>query len=529
MFELLAIAGDPNPYWQVFGRLHPLLVHFPVALILLGALVEVFWWLAGRRETSSGTGAFCLWVGLVGGMLAAWAGWTLADHQQEAGDLVDLHRWVTIAGMVVLAAAAVAWIKRRRKGREWAAAHIGLFCIAAILIAVGGHFGGDMVWGKGWVLKPLDAVADDATTSSATTPSATTPLAGEPGNATQEATDAASSVTWTQVSAILEAHCGDCHGPDRQKAGVQVVPWSALFPDDRAFWVVDPGDAAASLMHERITLPRDADGAMPPPGKGDPLTDTQIKAINQWISQGAHGPDDSVPGGDEPTQASAAPDAAPSPPAIDDVAAPVTDEAAVAAAIQAVREAQGGAMPVSRASPWIDVSFAQAGDAATDASLDAMSGLSALVVRLDLSRTAVTDAGMKTVAACTNLRVLELDHTGVGDAGVASLVQLDHLERLNLYGSKVTDGVAASLEAMKPLRVVYLGGTSVSEGTLSALRDARPDLEVHGNAKLAEPPAPAPAEEPAGEGTPPEAPSADPPTDTPADEPDDQTGGAAPE
>jgi hypothetical protein len=48
-------------------------------------------------------------------------------------------------------------------------------------------------------------------------------------------------------------------------------------------------------MIHAITLKPGEDGAMPPEGKADPLSQQQIDLFSQWIMDGAHGPDGQQP------------------------------------------------------------------------------------------------------------------------------------------------------------------------------------------------------------------------------------------
>ena len=270
----MVIATEVNAYWEVFGRVHPLLVHFPLALILLAAVVECFWYAAGKREHPARTASTCMWFGLVAGGLAVWAGWLLADYQDEAGELVQLHRWTGVAAIGVLALAAAAWVLRVWRGRAWTAPHVSLLLVSAVLVTVSGHFGGEMAWGAGWVLAPLEQ-----------------PEGGPRGS-------------WTSVEPILVDHCEKCHGPKRQKGDVQVVPWSSLFQGEAADWAIVPGDAAASRLHTLIALPIGDDDIMPPAKQRNPLSDAQIQAIVDWIDAGAPGPDGQVPTASQPAEQS---------------------------------------------------------------------------------------------------------------------------------------------------------------------------------------------------------------------------------
>ncbi|MDG2424750.1 MAG: hypothetical protein P8M22_12325 [Phycisphaerales bacterium] len=87
------------------------------------------------------------------------------------------------------------------------------------------------------------------------------------------------------IEGVLEARCGQCHGPRKQKAGVQVVPIESMFTGPRQDWVVIPGQPSQSSLVERIVLPAGHDDVMPP--EGAPLTKDQIQKIQDWVSNGA--------------------------------------------------------------------------------------------------------------------------------------------------------------------------------------------------------------------------------------------------
>ena len=75
---LSASTGD-QATWVLLGRLHPLLVHFPIAMILAAAAVELA--LVFRREHKPSTiASFCVWVGTVFACLATWCGWALGEE-----------------------------------------------------------------------------------------------------------------------------------------------------------------------------------------------------------------------------------------------------------------------------------------------------------------------------------------------------------------------------------------------------------------------------------------------------------------
>ncbi len=87
------------------------------------------------------------------------------------------------------------------------------------------------------------------------------------------------------VESILQAKCASCHGPDKQKGGLQILPVQRLHEGPEKFRVVVPGDAAGSLLVQRMKLPANHDDVMPPDGKV--LSAQETAAIEAWINAGA--------------------------------------------------------------------------------------------------------------------------------------------------------------------------------------------------------------------------------------------------
>lgn len=89
----------------------------------------------------------------------------------------------------------------------------------------------------------------------------------------------------SQILPVLSDNCFACHGMDAQAREADLrldVRASAI---DEAL-AIEPGDAAASLLMQRITSKRSRD-RMPPPGFNKTLEPEEIELIRRWIEQGA--------------------------------------------------------------------------------------------------------------------------------------------------------------------------------------------------------------------------------------------------
>lgn len=149
--ELAAVAPAPpfRRLWRLVGKLHVLIVHFPIALLAAAALAES-WRIWARRVGPSPVVRFCVLLGAAGAVAAAAAGWIHASSGgfgAEAGGALALHRWLgTAAAAGALAtAAACEWDVFR--GRRTVLFRGVLFASAA-LVGAAGHFGGMLVYGN---------------------------------------------------------------------------------------------------------------------------------------------------------------------------------------------------------------------------------------------------------------------------------------------------------------------------------------------------------------------------------------------
>jgi uncharacterized membrane protein len=150
MRRLRNICGSPSVCigeMALIGRLHPLLVHFPIGLVLMAAVAEVVAMVTGLSDWRT-VALTNVRAGAVFAIGAAIAGWRLASSPGiEATSSLEWHRWLgALAAIAVFGAAlATAGARGRSPSAMWVY-RITLFW-AALLVAVTGHLGGLLVWG----------------------------------------------------------------------------------------------------------------------------------------------------------------------------------------------------------------------------------------------------------------------------------------------------------------------------------------------------------------------------------------------
>lgn len=333
---LAAVASAPwlpGPEWAaVAGRMHPMLVHFPIGLLLAAAGLEALRALL-RRPGPSPSARTCLLLGTLGALVAAGSGWLYAEHDppgRAVEDALFWHRWSGVAS-AVLASVALVLCARCRPGevRGPVRAYRIALLVTGACVAGTGHLGGELVYGEGYVLEPLTR-AESAASRGVGTPPAQVgegppPLADAGGAANASAdlgegadtsdgagtgdgagasdgagtSDGAGPVADVGVDArapdvpeftrdlqgLFEQRCFSCHGPSKQRGDLRLDLGADLFAGDRAEWVIVPGNAAASPVYTLVTLPAWDPDIMP--NEGDPLAPDEIDLIRRWIDAGA--------------------------------------------------------------------------------------------------------------------------------------------------------------------------------------------------------------------------------------------------
>ncbi len=305
-------AADADAWLRFAGRLHPLFVHFPLAFVVLAALVELMHLLRGRVGIAPGV-RLLLVAATLGALAAGGSGWLNASFEwadldaawradgrpdgPTAADAEHLqwHRFASIgvaAGLLLVTAGAVV-VGGSGIGGIRTLTRLGLAAVLVGSLATG-HLGGELVHGRGYVLAafPEPAAAEQAPPTQPTAPGGDQPTGAPAAPATPAAAEpvtgdpvAALASLETRALAILENHCAECHGPSSQKAGLQLVPLERAFEWEPEFWTIVPGDAEESLVVQRIELPEGHRRRMPPDGPG--LSDGERTTLRAWITGGA--------------------------------------------------------------------------------------------------------------------------------------------------------------------------------------------------------------------------------------------------
>lgn len=136
--------------WDALGRLHPFLVHFPVALILTALAAEAV--AVARRDERAGDAARVMitagaWLSMVAAVAGfARAGAFVVEPQLQTTFVVHRIAGVATPVLAFLAAGLVAGV--RRSGQIWELfLYRAVLVLAAVAATIAGHHGGELVHG----------------------------------------------------------------------------------------------------------------------------------------------------------------------------------------------------------------------------------------------------------------------------------------------------------------------------------------------------------------------------------------------
>lgn len=133
-----------------FGKLHVLLVHFPIALGLSAILADAIW-LALKKDFFRQAGLYCLILAALAAIPVVVSGDMHRDNKTYLGqshEIAEKHETLAYCSLAVLiAATSVRGIRKNHLAGAW----LGVYAVAAVailvLIALTGFYGGQLTHG----------------------------------------------------------------------------------------------------------------------------------------------------------------------------------------------------------------------------------------------------------------------------------------------------------------------------------------------------------------------------------------------
>ena len=123
-----------NELWQILGRLHPLVVHFPISLLWVGLLLECIAWRKKSDQFQSAIGII-LWVGTITAALAVGLGFILINQDDYTGNTITIHQWSGIVTAILSGLTLYAFLSKETKSYRL------LLFLTVLGVSFAGHYG----------------------------------------------------------------------------------------------------------------------------------------------------------------------------------------------------------------------------------------------------------------------------------------------------------------------------------------------------------------------------------------------------
>jgi mono/diheme cytochrome c family protein/uncharacterized membrane protein len=432
---------------EVFGRLHPALVHLPVGILVLAFILQFI----GSFQRAI---TVILLLGGISAALSCISGFILSKHDDYDPGLVNWHQWM---GIITAVICFIAWfIYKKNIGiRLQRAVMVLLF----VFVSITGHMGGTLTHGEGYVTAPLNG--SDAVEQK--------PIAN-----VQEA------MAYDEViQPMLQRKCYSCHNANKRKGGLRMDEPDLLLKGGKNGKIIVNGNAGESEMIKRILLPKEHEDHMPPKEKPQ-LTEKEVALLHWWINSGAAF-DKKVKDLQQPTSIQ---------PVLTSLQQPVTESektlpdipegevaAADDAALQKLKDKGVIILPVAQNNNYLMANFVSA-HGITNQDMELLTPLKKQLVWLKLGSAPINDSALTAIGKCTNLTRLQLEYTKITDAGLKQLNNLQKLRLLNLVGTKVTEQGIMSLKNLTGLRSLYLYQTLMPATAGANLQKAFPKTQI---------------------------------------------------
>ncbi|TDE12411.1 FN3 associated domain-containing protein [Dyadobacter psychrotolerans] len=439
LFLLLFESRFSVPYWmQAIGRMHPLVLHFPLVVLMLYA----FWVLIVDKPDSvrwnSNLSDLLLLIGTFTAVVAAFSGFILSKEDGYESNTLFWHKWMGVA----ISVGSIAWYGFRTYLTPWKLSSKFFAAGFLLLLTIGGHLGGNLTHGEDFLISP---VADLSTEENKI------PL--------EEA-----KIYADLVQPVLQQKCYACHNAEKSKGGLQMQTIELLVKGGKSGALWDTTRADLGLLLNRIHLPLDDKKHMSPRGKAQ-LTDEEVVLLAEWIKMGSDF-DQMVSSLSEQSPVYAY--------AQNVLGGGRTEEqydfdAADADKVKELNTTYRLIKSLSAESPALFVNFYNRTNFKSK-DIEDLLALKEQIVSMDLSKMPVKDEDLKIIARFPELRKLILNFTDIKGETLGELQKLAKLRELSISGTSVRITQVKKLKEIPSLKRVYVWSTGLSTEEFALLK-----------------------------------------------------------
>lgn len=436
----------------LIGRMHPLLVHFPIGILSLAVMME-FWRILFNKIELEKAALFSLYVGFFASILAGFSGYLLSQDGGYSVEALTTHRWagISLVGLNILAI----FLKTVIRKKKWSLRiYVPTLVILLGVVLYTGHLGGTLTHGSGF----FNVSQTDHVNVSENFP-------------LSELSQPKEAYLFKDVvQPILHNHCGSCHNPQKRKGGLDL----STFPSIMAGGDSGPLDfnrISESELLRRLEEPLNSDDKMPPKGKLQ-LSNIQMELIRWWVAEKY--PEDlqieqmKLPDNIELILNRS-----------EDLNHPVysidTLPRADETVLTSLKQKGYGVNVIADDSPFLEVRYKFKKGKATGEIAEDLEIVARHVVWFDLSGTEIKETDF---AHFENLTRLNLSQTKISDSALKNIAHLQNLEYLNLHSTQISSEGLQQLGSLYHLKNLYLWNTGILPEDIDWLKLRLPEAEI---------------------------------------------------
>ena len=443
---------------ELIGHFHPLLVHLPIGILLIGLLLQ---WLSGKPAYAGIQPAIkvILLAGTITALFSCITGYFLSISDDYDQSMINWHMWFAIGVLVV---SAILYTKEVNPNVQINKTILSITLLVMLMIT--GHLGGSLTHGSDYLSKPFANLLSNDSNSATTI---------KPLPNVQEA------MAYNDViRPILQTKCYSCHNANKKKGGLRMDDITLLMKGGKEGKVIDLEHTDSSELLKRLLLPTDNDDHMPPKEKPQP-TESQVALIHWWISSHA----DFTRKVKELPQTDLVKPAllALQQPVINTMIKPIIPAKPVNKAdekvFQQLQRAGITVLPVAQNSNYLSVTLT---DKKTifKKDIELFEKIKDQLIWLKIGDASIDDEAAGVISKLSNLMKLNLAGSKLTVKGWEAIQKLNNLEYLNLVGTNVNAQHIAGLKENKKLQSLYLYGAQVKPAEVAMLQKLFPKTTI---------------------------------------------------
>ena len=431
---------------QVAGRLHPVLLHLPIGLLVL-FFIFLLTQNEFKKKAFRKIGLIILFLNSFTATFTALFGFFLSRQADYGPDALSQHK---ISG-TILSLLCFGLLLAFNYSEK-----ISMYVYGFSLLSIGsllftGHTGGILTHGENYVFGPLSSAADDLANN-------------EDGTVFQMA-----------VYPVLKRKCTSCHNEAKAKGKFVMTSVPKFKKGGKHGKEWEEGNPGNSRLIRNIYLPLEDDEHMPPDGKAQ-LTEVEIDLLEQWIKAGADFDKKltDLKDGDSLKMVAIA--------QISTIVLPSNEKhyefaAASDDLIKKLTTPFRAVFPLYQNSAALQADFFIK-ESFEATALEELKEVQDQMVELNLSKMPVVDNDLKVIGNFKNLERLNLNYSKIKGPGLSSLQSLKNLSSLSLVGTDINLQSLKLVLELPSLTEIFIWNTRITEDEKKVLALQYPRISI---------------------------------------------------